>query len=54
MTKSYESPYQKTGMDWAAIFKRRPDLAPPGYDECVAEHRKLNPERYPTHGKKQS
>ena len=26
---------QKRGMDWAAIFKRRPDLVPPGYKEVV-------------------
>lgn len=24
------------GIDWDAIFKRRPDLAPPGYHETVA------------------
>lgn len=26
------------GIDWAAIFKRRPDLLPPGYEESVAEY----------------
>ena len=24
------------GIDWAAIFKRRPDLEPPGYYETVS------------------
>ena len=26
---------QTQGIDWAAIFKRRPDLTPPGYQETV-------------------
>jgi len=26
---------QSQGIDWAAIFKRRPDLTPPGYQETV-------------------
>jgi hypothetical protein len=25
------------GIDWADIFKRRPDLAPPGYYETIAQ-----------------
>ena len=29
------------GIDWAAIFERRPDLQPPGYYETIA---KLYPE----------
>ena len=24
------------GIDWDAIFQRRPDLAPPGYHEVIA------------------
>jgi hypothetical protein len=24
------------GIDWSAIFKRRPDLEPPGYRETVS------------------
>ena len=28
------------GTDWSAIFKRRPDLAPPGYIETVTAIRK--------------
>jgi len=34
MTKS-KKPVQ--GIDWAAIFKRRPDLVPPGYHETIAK-----------------
>lgn len=26
---------QVQGIDWAAIFKRRPDLTPPGYHETI-------------------
>lgn len=25
------------GIDWTAIFKRRPDLQPPGYYETIAK-----------------
>ena len=32
MTKSNK---QTRGMDWAAIFERRPDLIPPGYQETI-------------------
>ena len=32
------------GIDWAAIFERRPDLAPPGYHETIA---KLYPKEKP-------
>ena len=28
---------QTQGIDWAAIFKRRPDLIPPGYEETVKQ-----------------
>ena len=34
MTKS-KKPVR--GIDWAAIFKRRPDLQPPGYYETIAK-----------------
>ena len=30
------------GIDWSAIFERRPDLQPPGYYETIA---KLYPEQ---------
>ena len=32
------------GIDWEAIFERRPDLKPPGYEETVAimQQRKLS------------
>ena len=32
MTKSKQ---QTRGIDWTAIFKRRPDLQPPGYYETI-------------------
>ena len=34
MTKSKKS---VRGIDWPAIFKRRPDLQPPGYYETIAK-----------------
>ena len=34
MSKSKE---QKTGIRWDVIFQRRPDLAPPGYHETIAQ-----------------
>ena len=46
MTK-YTNPNQTNGIDWEAIFLRRPDLAPPGYHETC----KIIKER---HAKKQS
>ena len=32
------------GINWAAIFERRPDLVPPGYHETIA---KLYPKEDP-------
>lgn len=32
-----ESNKQQRGIDWAAIFERRPDLKPPGYHETIAK-----------------
>lgn len=34
-------------LDWAAIFRRRPDLSPPGYTETVEAMRNPRPERAP-------
>jgi hypothetical protein len=39
-----------TGPDWAAIFKSRPDLEPPGYSETVADMLQ-NPGKRPSRGK---
>ena len=33
------------GIDWVAIFERRPDLKPPGYSETIAQ---LYPKEKPT------
>ena len=41
MTKSKK---QTRGIDWTAIFERRPDLQPPGYYETIA---KLYPKEKP-------
>mgnify|MGYP004195878547 CR=1 FL=1 len=41
----YENGKQISGIDWCAIFKRRPDLEPPGYHEIVNE---LYPKEEPT------
>jgi hypothetical protein len=32
--------------DWAAIFERRPDLKPPGYEETVASMKTQSKETY--------
>ena len=34
MTKSNK---QTRGIDWTAIFEKRPDLQPPGYYETIAK-----------------
>jgi len=33
------------GIDWEAIFKRRPDLSPPGYDQLLSQIRKEQDDR---------
>lgn len=43
-----------TDLDWGEIFKRRPDLAPPGYEEAAAEAAKLTQERYERIGKRRA
>jgi len=38
MTNSNEKPRKEVrGIDWDAIFERRPDLIPPGYAETIAK-----------------
>lgn len=41
-------------MDWSEIFRRRPDLAPPGYEEAVVQAQILSQERYERIGKKRA
>jgi hypothetical protein len=41
-------------LDWTAIFERRPDLAPPGYHEAVADAKAISEKRYAIHGRKRA
>jgi len=41
-------------LDWTEIFKARPDLAPPGYEEACAAAKLKTAERYKIHGKKRA
>jgi len=41
----YNCKEQTTGIDWSAIFERRPDLKPPGYEETVQIMQTLKQEK---------
>lgn len=41
-------------MDWAEIFLKRPDLAPPGYEEAVAKAKVASQQRYERVGKRRA
>ena len=41
-------------LDWGAIFKRRPDLAPPGYEEAVQQAHEDSERRYERLGRKRA
>ena len=41
-------------MDWGEIFRKRPDLAPPGYEEAVKEAQAASQERYERLGKRRA
>jgi hypothetical protein len=41
-------------IDWTAIFDRRPDLAPPGYYEAMADAKVISEKRYAIHGRKRA
>jgi len=41
-------------LDWTAIFAKRPDLAPPGYYEAVADAQAISAKRYEIHGRKRA
>jgi hypothetical protein len=43
-----------SGLDWSEIFRRRPDLKPPGYDEAALEAREASQERYERLGKRRA
>jgi len=41
-------------LDWTAIFERRPDLAPPGYQEAVEQAHVDSELRYERQGRKRA
>lgn len=41
-------------MNWNLIFERRPDLAPPGYEEAVQQAHKDSERRYERLGRKRA
>lgn len=41
-------------LDWGAIFKCRPDLAPPGYEEAVQQAHEDSERRYERLGRKRA
>ena len=41
----YNCKEQTTGIDWSRIFKERPDLKPPGYEETVQAMQTLKQEK---------
>jgi len=41
-------------LDWAEIFRKRPELAPPGYAEAVQAGQERSKERYERLGKKRA
>jgi len=43
-----------TKLDWNEIFQRRPDLAPPGYEEAVRDAIAISEQRYAKFGKKRA
>jgi len=43
-----------TDLDWNEIFRKRPDLAPPGYAEAVEAGKIRSKERYERIGKKRA
>jgi len=40
--------------DWNEVFKRRPDLAPPGYEEACLAGKAASAERYKKNGFKRA
>ena len=41
-------------LSWSEIFKKRPDLAPPGYEEAVQAGQNRSKERYERIGQKRA
>ena len=42
------------GLDWGAIFRQRPDLAPPGYEEAVTLAVRDSERRYERLGRRRA
>ena len=43
-----------TDLDWGEIFRKRPDLAPPGYAEAVQAGQEKSRQRYEEIGRKRA
>ena len=41
-------------LDWTAIFQRRPDLAPPGYEEAVVQAQEDSERKYERLGRRRA
>jgi len=41
-------------LDWAEIFRKRPELAPPGYEQAAETGRARSEERYQRIGKRRA
>ena len=41
-------------LDWSEIFRQRPDLAPPGYEEAIEAAREATERRYEQNGRKRA
>jgi len=41
-------------LDWSEIFRQRPDLAPPGYEEAIEAAREATEQRYERNGRKRA
>jgi len=43
-----------TVLDWTEIFRRRPDLAPPGYEKVMKQAAEMTQARYERIGKRRA
>ncbi|NBN87511.1 MAG: hypothetical protein EBV32_00225 [Proteobacteria bacterium] len=41
-------------LDWTELFRQRPDLSPPGYEEAVRDAKAISEARYVRDGKKRA
>ena len=47
-------PFLMPNLDWSEIFRQRPDLAPPGYEEAIGAAREATERRYEQNGRKRA